>query len=206
MMRYKSAIWITALAVVVLCGLIYGLAPGLKSRVAVQAPSDRKQAAVDLSSSPEPAKAAIGTVPSQTSPTRSAKPTEEDEAAARRTGLAALEAKRKAFQSSLAASGREIDRVPVIATNLDMLMLGLSEYRQKFGEYPKGEAKDIAAALLGKLGTPPILWWPQKELGPNGELLDPWGTPISIRFDDSHIELQSAGPNRIFGDADDFKK
>ena len=42
------------------------------------------------------------------------------------------------------------------------------------------------------------------DLSPNGELLDPWGTPYRITFDsNSKVHMVSAGPDKVFGTPDD---
>jgi len=42
------------------------------------------------------------------------------------------------------------------------------------------------------------------DLTPNGDLIDPWGTPYRITFDsDSKVHVISAGPDKVFGTHDD---
>ena len=43
------------------------------------------------------------------------------------------------------------------------------------------------------------------DLSPDGEIVDPWKTPLRIIFDsDSKVSCISAGPDKIFGTADDI--
>jgi type II secretory pathway pseudopilin PulG len=43
------------------------------------------------------------------------------------------------------------------------------------------------------------------QINPNGEIIDPWGTPFRITFDsDSKVHVISADPDKIFGTADDI--
>jgi len=43
------------------------------------------------------------------------------------------------------------------------------------------------------------------DISPNGEMIDPWGTPFRITFDsDSKVLVISAGPDKIFGTPDDI--
>jgi type II secretory pathway pseudopilin PulG len=44
-----------------------------------------------------------------------------------------------------------------------------------------------------------------RDLNPNGEMIDSWGTPFRITFDsDNKVRVISAGPDKIFGAADDI--
>jgi hypothetical protein len=81
----------------------------------------------------------------------------------------------------------------------------LRDFRTAFGENPVGTNAEIVAALNG--GNPR-----QARLGPpegqglngNGELVDRWGTPYFFhQLDGMHMEIHSAGADRIMGTADD---
>ena len=44
-----------------------------------------------------------------------------------------------------------------------------------------------------------------RDLNSKGEMIDPWGTPFRITFDaDSTVHVTSAGPDKVFGTADDL--
>jgi type II secretory pathway pseudopilin PulG len=44
-----------------------------------------------------------------------------------------------------------------------------------------------------------------RDVNPNGEMIDQWGTPFRITFDsDAKIHVVSAGPDKIFGTPDDI--
>ncbi len=43
-----------------------------------------------------------------------------------------------------------------------------------------------------------------QDMNANGELIDPWGTPLRITFDsNSKVHAISAGPDKVFGTPDD---
>ncbi|HEV7403412.1 MAG TPA: hypothetical protein VGO11_10810 [Chthoniobacteraceae bacterium] len=204
-MQYKRTILGASFVALVLCG-VYKVHEGSRTSVKFQAAQEAPRAETTSISGSVPPGTTSDSSRSTPAALRNFESPEDAEAAARKIDLAAAEAKRKANQAFLTAAGAQIEKVSVVEARLDSITMGLIAYREKFGRYPKGEAKEIAGALLGKLETPAILAWPPKELSPNGEFLDPWGTPISIRFNESEVELWSAGPNRSFGDADDLKK
>ena len=44
-----------------------------------------------------------------------------------------------------------------------------------------------------------------RQVSPNGEMIDPWGTPFRITFDPgAEVHVISAGPDKIFGTPDDI--
>ena len=91
------------------------------------------------------------------------------------------------------------------ATEVKQLAHGLEEalleYRRDFGKFPAGTAGEIVSALRGQNEKEKTYL----ELAPaavndHGEMLDPWGTPFRIGFDEkTHLpRIHSAGPNLIF--------
>ena len=78
-------------------------------------------------------------------------------------------------------------------------------YMQDYGIYPPGGNREIVEALTkqaGKLG--PYLDLRRKEVNDNGEMLDPWNTPLRfVRGEDGDLKIISAGPDRRFDTADD---
>lgn len=90
--------------------------------------------------------------------------------------------------------------------DLDQVKIMLRDYRSVIGENPVGTNAEIMAAING--GNPR-----QARLGPpdgqglngKGELVDRWGTPYFFhQLDAQHMEIHSAGPDRIMGTADDI--
>jgi prepilin-type N-terminal cleavage/methylation domain-containing protein len=99
----------------------------------------------------------------------------------------------------------------------------LEEYKEFQGDFPGQPVKDFTNAaahseyLYGKLysipGSRKVLEKISDSLIKNkygtadspAEIYDPWGTVLEYRYDprDNFPELISAGPDRIFGNADD---
>lgn len=108
------------------------------------------------------------------------------------------------YRTWMKASGRENEGRTPFSFDTHGIAGGLQQYFELFQKYPEGGNREIAKALFGdnprKLR---ILNWPQRKLGVNGEFLDPWGTPYRIEAARDKIEIVSAGPNRLLGDADD---
>ncbi len=83
------------------------------------------------------------------------------------------------------------------------LISGLQEYRKFVGEFPKGPCLEIAKALTGKSDTNKkvlIYGSSTRRLNNQGELVDPWGTPLQIFFSHNSVLVRSAGPNCQFDD------
>ena len=100
--------------------------------------------------------------------------------------------------------GMENEGTKPVDAELRAIAGTLTQYYQAYKEYPQGNAKEVAAALLGQVpGRKAFLEWNQRRIDPNGELLDPWGTPYFIQINGEKIELRSAGPDRLLWNADD---
>ncbi len=96
------------------------------------------------------------------------------------------------------------ERVPEIRILLVSLKVALQQYRAQYGGYPQGDNAMITKALMGDNPKNIIFFEPpQKRVTPTNSLLDPWGTPFNMQIDGSTIKIRSAGPNRLFWDADD---
>ena len=81
------------------------------------------------------------------------------------------------------------------------LIAALLDYRKEYGKFPEGGEAEIMGALCGKNEKGAIYIEPAPSaLDAQGAMLDPWGTPFRITFDEtSHIpKIHSAGPNRKF--------
>jgi hypothetical protein len=88
---------------------------------------------------------------------------------------------------------------------LDKVGLMLRDYRTIAGENPVGTNAEIMAAVMGenprqaKLGPPEGM-----KLNDKGELLDRWETPYFFhQISKNHMEIRSAGPNKILWSDDD---
>lgn len=88
---------------------------------------------------------------------------------------------------------------------IDKVSLMIRDYRSIAGENPVGTNAEIMAAIMGdnpkhaKLGPPEGM-----QLNEKGELLDRWGTPYFFhQISRDHMEIHSAGPDRVLWTADD---
>lgn len=74
-----------------------------------------------------------------------------------------------------------------------MIKIALLEYKTQFGAFPSGDSRAIVRALTGdNPKRMPFIGMP-----PDGELLDPWGTPYRIYSGDAPL-IRSAGPDKLF--------
>ena len=83
------------------------------------------------------------------------------------------------------------------------LELALLNYRRDHGKFPEGSEGEIVSALRApnEKGVP-YLDLPPAAVNDHGEMLDPWGTPFRITFDEKRNlpKIHSAGSNLIFED------
>lgn len=111
------------------------------------------------------------------------------------------ESEYKAWMKSI---GRENEGRTSLSFDTHGIAGGLQQYYDLFQSYPGGGNREIAKALFGNNPRKVrILNWPKRKLSVEGEFLDPWGTPYQIQVIRQKIEIRSAGPNRLFWDADD---
>ena len=108
---------------------------------------------------------------------------------------ARLNAKQEAFAPPDQEAMIEIDKVSLM----------IRDYRTIAGENPVGTNAEIMAAVMGanakqaKLGPPKGM-----SLNEKGELLDRWGTPYFFhQVSRDHMEIRSAGPDKILWTGDD---
>ena len=84
----------------------------------------------------------------------------------------------------------------------ESLVMGLQQYKEFVGAYPTGSLSDISKALTGQSDKKVLILVTRKsELNTKGEIVDPWGTPIKIYFNQDTILIRSAGANRVFEDS-----
>ena len=78
----------------------------------------------------------------------------------------------------------------------------------EYGEYPRGNADAILAALCGRVpGKRAWLDLGTNSLDENGAFVDPWRTTYEIGTNQTNgLSIRSAGPNRRFGDIDDLEQ
>jgi hypothetical protein len=75
-------------------------------------------------------------------------------------------------------------------------------YRQTHGSMPAGDSSAVLETLRSENASRKVSPRPG-HADQEWQVLDPWGTPWRIQ-DGERIEVRSAGPNRQFGDEDDF--
>ena len=84
------------------------------------------------------------------------------------------------------------------------LIEALQNYRRTVGRFPTGGSAQIVDALSGDgVSGEKVLLMTRVEGRRNseGQLLDPWGTPVQIFFAGDSILVRSAGPNGSFEDS-----
>ncbi len=79
------------------------------------------------------------------------------------------------------------------------------DYHTLMGENPVGTNAEIMRALMGDNPHQATLGPPEGQtLNDKGELVDSWGTPYFFhQISGDHMEIHSAGPDKIMGTADD---
>ena len=88
-------------------------------------------------------------------------------------------------------------------SDADSLILGLQQYREFVGTYPKGNNLTIAKALLGQSDKKVLILAVRRtDMNDKGEILDPWRTPVRFYFSDNEVMIRSAGPNKVWEDSD----
>lgn len=100
-----------------------------------------------------------------------------------------------------------LERTPVGTTDLKSVTNALEQYKELFGSYPEGDNFKVAKALLG--GNPKQIVfldnYKERFTDAAGALADTWETPLLIERDgNDQVRVRSAGPDRIFGNADDI--
>src|SRR3989440_9140932 len=84
----------------------------------------------------------------------------------------------------------------------DNLILGIQQYKEFVGTYPTGNNIAITKALLGQTEKKVLILSVRKsDVNDKGEILDPWGTPVSFYFSHNVVMIRSAGPNKVWEDS-----
>jgi len=99
-------------------------------------------------------------------------------------------------------SQRTDPKVAKFNQDAESLIIGLQQYKEFTGAYPTGTLADICKSLTGQSDKKVlILVTRQSELNTKGEMVDPWGTPLQIYFNQNTILIRSAGPNKVSEDS-----
>ncbi len=98
--------------------------------------------------------------------------------------------------------------IPSMSIRLDKIRLMFRDYRTLMGENPVGTNAEIMKSVMGGNPRGATLGPPEgQDLNSKGELIDAWGTPYFFhQLSREHMEIISAGPDRVFGTADDVKQ
>ena len=90
--------------------------------------------------------------------------------------------------------------------DLDQVKLMLRDYRTRMGDNPVGTNAEIMRAVMGGNPKGAQLGPPEgQDLNERGELVDRWGSPVFFhQLSATHMEIHSAGPDRVLGTDDDI--
>jgi len=88
-----------------------------------------------------------------------------------------------------------------IESHTTMLIAALQGYKAETGTYPPGDSRDIGNALFGR-NAQKIIYYEtaNRYRTPEGDILDPYGTPYRFYFSGDHVLIRSAGRNKRFED------
>ena len=97
-----------------------------------------------------------------------------------------------------------VERYRVIDLETSQILSAIHTYKSQFGELPKGGNRAVFRALRGENPRHVVFFeCPATRISPDGDLLDPWGTPFKLYFSGEETLIRSAGPNRQFEDSAD---
>ena len=95
--------------------------------------------------------------------------------------------------------GHHVDTVSRIDLELNGLAGALLDYKKQFGTYPSGDSRAICKALSGVNSSNTIfIALGRGRITPDGDILDPWGTPYKIYISGEWVFIRSAGRNGQF--------
>jgi len=103
-----------------------------------------------------------------------------------------------------AVAAKKIQREAQFAT---MIRDACLNYAVEYNRLPPdSDNKRLTAALRGDNARQiPFLSLSKSQLNADNEMIDLWGTPLKITFQGSSgIQVTSAGPDKVFGTADDI--
>ena len=98
----------------------------------------------------------------------------------------------------------EMDIFARARQDIDTVSLMFRDFRTLMGQNPVGTNAEIMKAINGGNPKGARLLHEGQQLNGNGELVDSWGTPYFFhQMSATNMEITSAGPDKIFGTADD---
>ena len=89
---------------------------------------------------------------------------------------------------------------------LDKARRMIRDYHTVMGENPVGTNAEIMKAVMGGNPKQAILGPIEgQQINDKGELIDQWGTPFFFhQLSGNHMEIHSAGPDKVMGTKDDL--
>ena len=106
------------------------------------------------------------------------------------------------WQSLRIAKSQLDAKVQAFHSEAEDLIQGLQQYKEFIGSYPPGNNLDIAKALSGQTEKKVLILVARKVAhNQQGELVDPWGTPIQFYSSGNSVLIRSAGPNKVWEDS-----
>lgn len=108
-----------------------------------------------------------------------------------------------AWTVSSVVSRRMNEQTATFFKEAHLLIDALQKYRNFVGHFPAGTHVEIANALSGQNDSSKkvlLIADSMRNRNNQGEMVDPWGTPLQIFFTHNAILIRSAGPNRTFED------
>ena len=106
------------------------------------------------------------------------------------------------WQSLRIAKSQLDAKVLAFHAEADDLIQGLQQYKEFIGSYPPGNNLDIAKALSGQTEKKVLILVARKTArNQQGELVDPWGTPIQFYLSGNSVLIRSAGSNKVWEDS-----
>ena len=103
-----------------------------------------------------------------------------------------------------AALGIPDERVSKVDIQVVGLVVASQEFQKHLGVFPTGDSHAVSAALMGKNKKGVVFIEGYGWTNNQGELVDPWNMPYSFNFESNSVTVRSSGPNKIYGDTDDF--
>ncbi len=95
-------------------------------------------------------------------------------------------------------------KVPLTKNAERQFLLAMEGFKNAFGSYPSGNEASIVKMLAGdNPKTNCFLILNSQTTNKIGQYVDPWKTPYKFNCTARKVTIQSAGINKMFGDADD---
>ena len=99
-----------------------------------------------------------------------------------------------------------VNRKPLTVGLIVSVQVASSSYITDSGAFPKRlDNPTLFAILSGADSGKVYMTFETRNISRQGEILDDWGIPLRVtRVSDTELKIESAGPDKIFGTADDI--